>query len=61
MRTLNTQEISEVSGSGILSDLTGWNGPLNDVSNFFVTLYNFGVFLSGSGNYIKLGPDGSPF
>lgn len=61
MRILSKQEIVEVSGGGILADLTGWNGPLNDVSNFFVTLYNIGVFLTGGGRYITLGPDGSPF
>jgi hypothetical protein len=61
MRVLNSQEITQVSGSGVLSDLTGWNGPLNGLTNFIVSFYNVGVFLTGGGKYWTLGPDGSPF
>jgi len=62
MRILNNKEVEQVSGGGILSDLTAFNAPLNGVAGFFVTVYNVGVFLTGSrAKYITLGPDGSPF
>ncbi len=62
MRVLNTQEITEVSGSGLVSDLFARNGgPLHELGSLVVTLYNVGLFLTGGGNYWNLGPDGSPF
>jgi len=62
MRTLEVEEISEVSGAGILSDLTGFGGPLHELSDILVTVYNIGTFFSGGVlPIIRVGSDGSPF